>query len=141
MPEDYAVPGLTLRHFWLVRVFETVERLRAYAAWRGSESPDKADAIVMPRDRKRYDRKRRSWCTMPKLGEVCFHLNSLREHVIAHEAVHVASSTLRIFDGERSVNLGDSIGDREEQLAYLVTTVVWQIHSLNQAAPWLQSPK
>lgn len=123
VPPSLLPAGLTRRFWWRVVVFPDRDSQRRYHAWRTREADrDGFGAIVIPlmvlnirRDRPpRLD---------SRLGEVLLRRGALGTELISHEAVHVAASTLRLLadaaGDPRGLDLGDEIGNREEQLAYM----------------------
>jgi hypothetical protein len=64
------------------------------------------------------------WIKAPKIGDVLFYQGLLGSECITHEAVHMATSYLRISD---SLILGDQIDEHEEKLAYCIGSCTRQI--------------
>jgi hypothetical protein len=64
------------------------------------------------------------WITAPKIGDVLFYKDCLGSESISHEAVHMATSYLRL---KNQLLLTDQIDEREEKLAYYIGSCTRQI--------------
>ena len=121
------------RYYFKVHVYSTEKQMhKAKMELRPEDGPDDGfSAIVMPmvcyRFRKRKG-KRGRW--VPKdysLGDALFHRNRLGGGLVAHEALHIALCYLRAVHGSRFKLAAEHNDDTEEELAYVLTTVVRQI--------------
>ncbi len=110
-------------HYYHVLIFDHKEEMWAYGSQLSCcHRDDGYDAITIPTYRQRFvDNK---WVIAPKIGTVLFHKNRLGSSVISHEAVHMATSYLRITN---KLQLSDEIDDEEEKLAYCVGSCTRQI--------------
>lgn len=150
MPSHLLPAALTHRLYWIVRVFEDAEAARAFHVWRCLEPATDFEGEVVPLPVIRFPKrkrggKRRPPHLLPRQGELLLHRGWIGTEVIAHEAVHLATSTLRALADLSSadaglVALGEEIDDNEERLAYLagifarlVTDGLWA-HGLVPAA-------
>lgn len=79
-------------------------------------------ALTVPLWRQKF--KNGQSIKVPCIGTVLFYKDLLRSSVISHEAVHMATSYLRITD---QLKLSDQIDDDEEKLAYCVGSCMRQI--------------
>ncbi|WP_138503394.1 hypothetical protein [Nostoc sp. PA-18-2419] len=108
-----------------VHVFETKA-----AMWQAGAklSPWKKDgnggygAITLPIWRYRYEGDEQ--ITAPKVGNVLFYKECLGSECISHEAVHMATSYLRLI---QQLQLTDQIDENEEKLAYCIGSCMRQI--------------
>jgi hypothetical protein len=106
-----------------VTLFPDRDSQRRYHAWRTREEDQGGfGAIVIPLQALDIQ-PGQPMRLQSRLGEVLFRRGAIGTEIVAHEAVHVATSTLRMVasaaDEERALDLGDEIGDREELLAYV----------------------
>lgn len=103
--------------YWDVRVYPTRRQMRAgYRRLDPANRPDDTfAAIVMPLV---------TWTTAeaktpePSLGHVLFTKEKLDSEIVAHEAVHMATSYMR--RRRWRLRLTSEIDDHEERLAYLI---------------------
>jgi hypothetical protein len=125
MPTELIPEGLGSRIWWSMLVFPDIDAMRCYAAWRTrGRCSDAFHGIAIPFYRWSFV-KREDGRIIPKLGEVLFSREHLSTPVISHEAIHVATSTLRAL--RVPLDLGEDIGDCEERLAYMACSITQQI--------------
>lgn len=113
------------QHYYHTHIFETKEQMWEAGARLSSCEKDKNNrygAITMPVWRERYEGDRR--VIAPKIGNVLFYAGLLGSRCISHEAVHMATSYLRLVN---QLALVDEIDEGEEKLAYCVGSCASQI--------------
>ncbi len=114
-----------LGHYYHVHVFETKAQMWETAA---KLSPHEKDhdggygAITIPLRREKKIRGR--WIVARKIGDVLFYKDCLGSECVSHEAVHMATSYLRVV---RQLKLTDQIDENEEKLAYCIGSCTRQI--------------
>lgn len=118
---------LNKRHYFIVHVYKTRgEMYKARAKMRPEEQANNYAAIVMPMVT--YHRKRGKWIAKDwKLGDALFCKSRTGVGLLSHEALHIALCFLRAVHNSRFKLGGEHIDDTEEELAYVLTTVVRQL--------------
>lgn len=113
------------RHYYHVHIFETKEQMWETGAKLSQFEKDKKGgygALTIPVWRERDEGETR--IIAPKIGDVLFYKKCLGSECISHEAVHMATSYLRLIN---QLNLGDQIDEGEEKLAYCIGGCTRQI--------------
>jgi hypothetical protein len=113
------------RHYYHVLVFTTKHEMWKTGAKLSSFEKDKDGgygALTMPIWRERFDGSQ--IIRAPKIGSVLFHTGCLGSEAISHEAVHMATSYLRLIN---QLKLTDQIDENEEKLAYCISGCTRQI--------------
>lgn len=124
------IPGMynpfiqEFRHYYHVLIFGTKEEMWNAGAKLSSHDKDKGGygAITIPIWREKFvDGQLRK---APKIGNVLFYKDCLGSECISHEAVHMATSYLRITN---QLKLSSEIDEDEEKLAYCIGSCTRQI--------------
>lgn len=113
------------RLYYHIQIFETKEQMWDAGAKLSQFEKDKNGgygALTIPTWRERYEGETR--IIAPKIGDVLFYKNCLGSECISHEAVHMATSYLRLIN---QLHLGDQIDEGEEKLAYCIGSCTRQI--------------
>jgi hypothetical protein len=115
-------------HYFNVHVFNTQEDMHSYALRISSHERLRSDSevadwlgLVVPSYRVSRDN-----VISPKVGDILLWQERLGVGLVSHEAVHAATSFLRIMGNLR---LGNQIDHDEESLAYTIGSVTKQIYS------------
>lgn len=112
-------PETGARRWWLVRIHDTLDQLRA-AASRYDTAPDFSQAYAVCHTA--------GWITLSGAtrfgangyaGIIRFAATHLTGEVVVHELLHAACAVYRMVHAE-DVRLGRGVSDREEQLAYIL---------------------
>lgn len=126
MPKIYLPERLTFALYWKVWVFPSKRAMHAYAAWRtDGRNVDGFAGIVIPMHTERIIGRRPE--LRPKLGELLLCRQALGTSVLSHEALHMATSTLRSVGPTELLRLGPEIDEPEERLAYLMCGLCRQV--------------
>lgn len=113
------------RHYYHVHIFETRATMWDAGAKLSTWDKDKNGgygALTVPLWRERYEGENR--ITAPKIGDVLFCKEILGSECISHEAVHMATSYLRLTN---QLILTSQIDENEEKLAYCIGSCTRQI--------------
>lgn len=114
-----ATDAIGPRRWWIVRIHENVHQLREAAhrhrPWHGRAHWDECWGCCQPLG---WPNEGYDWPSSGYAGIVRLTSDYLDVGVIAHELVHAAAWTYRMNVKPR-IFLGDQVGDREEQLAYI----------------------
>jgi hypothetical protein len=113
------------RYYYHVHIFETKHdmwRVGAKLSQCEKDGVGGYGAITIPYRREKYHDG--GWITAPKIGDVLFYKGCLGSESISHEAVHMATSYLRL---KNELLLTDQIDDNEEKLAYCIGSCTRQI--------------
>ncbi|HYW17716.1 MAG TPA: hypothetical protein VE956_00130 [Nodularia sp. (in: cyanobacteria)] len=113
------------RHYYHVHIFEARATMWDAGAKLSPWDKDKIGgygALTIPLWRERYEGDKR--ITAPKIGNVLFCKEILGSECISHEAVHMATSYLRLT---QQLQLTGQIDENEEKLAYCIGSCTRQI--------------
>jgi hypothetical protein len=125
IPGKYSPFIKEYRHYYHVLIFENKQDMWNVGAKISPHQKDKNGcygAITIPAWRERFDGD--NWIKSPKIGTVLFYKALLGSEVISHEAVHMATSYLRITN---ELRLSEQIDNDEEKLAYCIGSCTRQI--------------
>jgi hypothetical protein len=126
---------LESRFYWNVLVFPDLRTLRRYVEWRTGEPAAgcRAAAQVSPLPIVGY-RKGMRPRVHSRLGEALFARGHIGTEIVSHEAVHIATSTLRAVELQATGNctakllkLTVDIDNGEERLAYMIGSCARQL--------------
>lgn len=124
VPDDLRPSGWTDSLYWELRLFSNARDMRkSVNRYKGVGNGDDYAAIVCPLPTIGF-REGEAPRLLDCLGRVYFTTERLDPVVIGHEAIHMATSTLRSLlllsdKPERFLQLDEDIDDTEEALAYL----------------------
>lgn len=112
------------RHYYNVLIFATKDDMWEAGTKLSPYDKDKGGygAITIPIWREKFVDGQ--LVKTPKIGNVLFYKDCLGSECISHEAVHMATSYLRILD---QLKLSDQIDEDEEKLAYCIGACTRQI--------------
>lgn len=112
------------KHYYNVLIFDSKEDMWEVGAKLSPHDKDKGGygAITIPTWREKFVGG--EFKKAPKIGNVLFYKDCLGSECISHEAVHMATSYLRILN---QLRLSDQIDEDEEKLAYCVGSCTRQI--------------
>ena len=126
-PGAYNIFPLSMAHYYVVHVFESPEAMYRYAERTVPDiekNQNEWGALTSP-----------IWCfafedgqeiIRPKVGNIFFWQGQLSVTVVCHEAVHAATSFLRLF---QKLDLHDEIDESEELLAHCIGSLSKQIYN------------
>ncbi|BDA74340.1 hypothetical protein CAL7716_085060 [Calothrix sp. PCC 7716] len=112
------------KHYYHVCIFDVKEEMWEVGRKLSTWEKDKGGygAITIPTWREKFVDGQ--LIKAPKIGTVLFYKDLLGSETISHEAVHMATSYLRILD---QLKLSNQIDENEEKLAYCIGSCTRQI--------------
>lgn len=112
------------KHYYHVCIFDSKKEMWSTGAKLSSHDKDKGGygALTIPTWREKFVDGQK--VLAPKIGNVLFYKDCLGSECISHEAVHMATSYLRITG---QLKLSDEIDEDEEKLAYCIGACTRQI--------------